>query len=292
MEQELRFGKFTDDEVERILTNALLPYEQENLKKGLSFLGLTFQEYFFCKDQLIMDEADAKINMLELSSHSLISRINEKLANATLEQIALFDKFNLTVLNVLFLNTKFLQEIGQEQVAIAGYESILKNNEELRKRFLQEFPEEKLGESFIRMKEELDELKNSKGKLIWNGNPIVLKRLSEELANKNITEHIHDFSNVFDFQNTCVIKKSEIDFFLVLMYNLVFEKDSNNEENIINDSGKNWGSIGIAENYFWYKSKSGLKKIDFRSRMYVLQRKRTHLIETEGEVKTLLKTIF
>ena len=268
MEKELRFGKYTEEEIEKILVGGLFPNEQEILNKGLQFFELTFQDYFFCDDHSIFDGEDSNINMLELPSHTLIKRIHEKLENTTHEQIPWFDEFQLISLNVLYLNIKFLKAIGQEEVAKASIEGVLENNEEFRKRFLKDYPEEKLGASFLRMKEELDTLINSKGKLVWKGNSKSLSLLSEKLHNNSTTTYKLDFENVFTKQKKCGVNDQDLDFFSCLIYKLI-----DSPINFIGKlDGSSWGTKGLSEHYFYNNSSKNYELISFHDRISRLRK--------------------
>ena len=259
MEEELRFGNYTKKQIEGILLAGLFPHEIELLNEGLQLLNSNFQDYFFPSDDSIWDEEN-KIDTLKLAGYQPGLKIIEARKKLTDEQNLIVDKFFLLTFKVIYLNTQFLILIGQKEEAIQGYEGILTNNNDLKRRFMGEFPHEKLGESFRLMQDYLGILKqNPKKELNWNGSDDLLSKVSVKLFETGTTCSETDFFDVLKKNKKCEINKKRRGFFVLLIYTLLdYEKPLLTAKN---DSAK--GVIVIASKYFFENTKNGPVQISF-----------------------------
>lgn len=259
MDDELRFGKYTKEQIEDILRSALFPHEKELLNEGLRLLEFNFQDFFFPADDSILDYEN-KIDMLELPNYQPGVKIIETRKKLTAEQNLLIDKFFLLVFKIMHLNTQFLISIGEKEQAVLGYETLLSNNIDLKRRFNEEFPSEKLGESFRLMQDYIEELKqNSYVELSWNGSDELLNRISLKLFENGSTCSTTSFIDVFKKNRKCEIKNDHRGFFVMLIYALIdYEKPLLTSKN---NSGR--GGITSASKCFFEKTKNGELLISF-----------------------------
>lgn len=259
MEEELRFGKYTNKQIEEILRSALLSHEKELLDEGFRLLGLNFQDFFFPTDDSILDDKN-KIDMLEFANYQPGYKIREARKKLTDEQNLLIDKFFLLTFKIMYLNTQFLISIGENEEAIQAYETLLSNNVDLKRRLIEEYPDEEFGESFKLMQEYLYELKqNSNIELNWNGGDELLKNISVKLFENGTTCSETNFIDVFEKKRKCEIKKDRRGFFVMLVYALVdYEKPLLITKN---DTGR--GVITAASKCFFENTKDGESLISF-----------------------------
>lgn len=257
MEEELRFGKYTKEQIEDILRNALFPHENKLLNNGLQLLELNFQDFFFPTDDSIWDEEN-KIDPLKIASYHPGHVIRKKRKYFTNEQNLIVDKFFLLTFKIMYLNTQFLISIGQKEEAVQAYENLLSNNVDLKRRLLEEYPDEKFGESFRLMQEYLSTLKeNPKSELNWKGSDELLSKISVKLFEIGATCSEKTFFDVFKKNKNCEITKNRRGFFVMLIYALIdYEKPLLTSKN---DSVK--GVIVAASQYFFEKTKNGAIQI-------------------------------
>ena len=259
MDDELRFGNYTKEQIEDILRSALFPHEKDLLNAGPQLLNLNFQEFFFPTDDSILDEEN-KIDALKLAGYQPGHEIREKRKHFTEEQNLIVDKFFLLTFKIMYLNTQFLISIGQREEAIQAYETLLSNNVDLKRRLIEEYPNEKFSESFRLMEEYLSTLKeNPKSELNWNGSDELLNKISVKLFKTGSTCLETAFFNVFKKNKNCEINKNRRGFFVILIYALIdYEKPLLSSKN---DSGR--GGIAAASKCFFENTQNGVIQISF-----------------------------
>lgn len=141
----------------------------------------------------------------------------------------------------------------------------------------------------IKLIKEVAESNPSEPSLIWNGNPSLLFKLSEELYYKGYTNYKLAFSNVFNHQEK-ILWKMKDEAWVYLMYRLKMAPYSN-----ISTSEGVKPYLSIGEKYFQFcdDPKEKTKKRNFSSKLYnITKRKNKKHQEMIASIDSILKYVF
>jgi len=257
------------EELAQYIRKALFPHELKVLDDGLALRKTTLIEYLLIGKQL--NDGD---DFLVLKSNSLPEQVVklidvEEVYNFTDEEKIVVDEFGqLITFKIVKIVADFIAENISTEAAIEFSKNSLENLEVLHERFEEELDGDKIKNYIVKRKKQiqvLEELnrkeKNNDKKLIWNER-YDLMEFSIALQDKEIIGNHLEFVNIFKAQNICTVKKKKIDFFVVLIYELIY----NNPDVILSGKKSGKGVLSIIDQYFRDDSTPVSKKISFRNR--------------------------
>lgn len=256
------------EKMEQFIRKSLFPHEIELLDQVLIILKMTLLDVLL-KGKELFKEQPPTIKSTEIPDFLNKIGLWDKIATFNEEEKIIFEKFGQTVAyKIPKIIEEFFAETLNEKNALEFSKNSLQNYETLFERVEEELEDNKFEKYLVKRKRQVEILEKTvqeetskKIKLVWNDR-YDLKKFSEALNDKGIVNEPLEFINIFKNQSVCIIKKEMIDFFVVLIYELLKRKPAV----ILSEKKSGKGVKSIIDLYFRDNSIAISKTISFRNR--------------------------
>ncbi len=275
----------------QFIRRALFQYEIELLEKVEFIFNMSLKEIllsgipFFTADPPIIKSADIPELLNKTGLYAKIANLNEEEKN-------IIKEFSLTVaLKIPKIIEEFFAETINNKNALEFAKNDLQNSEILYERLEEVLENDKFEKYLVKRKRQVEILDKTvkservkKTKLIWN-EIYDLYKFSNELKEKDVIGSSLDFINIFTNQNICTLKKENIDFIVVLMYELIDKKPSV----ILTESNSSRGVLTILDTFFRDETAIITKTISFTKRLNRIKRNDLKYDKIKDKVDLFLK---
>ncbi len=256
------------EELTQYIRKALFHYELKSLDDGLALLNMTLIELFH-KGDYLFDEEGPILKSSELPRIFNNSGLSEKVFSLNEQEKVVFENFGeLISLKFPKIIQDFVAENISTDIALEFSKNTLRNTEVLYERIEEDFDDDKIEKYIVKRKRQIENLeelkrkeKNKEKKLVWN-DIYDLSKFSIELKEKEIISNHIEFVNIFANQSSCTLRKEKVDFFVVLMYELIKKKPSV----ILTGKDSSRGILTIIDTLFRYETTIITKTISFTKR--------------------------
>ncbi len=220
------------EELTQYIRKELFPHEQKELDEGLALLKISFIEYFYLGEPLFNGDEFPFLTSNELPEKFSKLKLKKNVFQLTEEEEEVFEKFSNLTMKFPKIIQDFISKNFSSGLAIEYSKNVLQCTEILYDRFEEDLDADKVEKHIVKRKRQIADLeelnrkeKNKEKKLIWN-NIYDLSKFSIELKEKEIISNHIEFVNIFANQSSCILRKEKVDFFVVLMYELIKKKPS------------------------------------------------------------------
>lgn len=280
------------EELKQYVLKSLFPHQLKLLEQGLTLKRTTLTNILLNTGQ----QSNGN-NLLILKPNSLPEQVNNlgidlDVDKFTDDEKIIIEEFGkLVTFRIVKIVTDFIAENLGTEAAIEYASNKLENLQVLYEAFEEEVDDNQIEKFIIKTKRQIEELKElnrrEKSKIkriVWNDS-YDLNRFSVELKEKDVIDNHLEFINLFTNQTICTLKKENVDFFVILMYELIDTKPD------VISSGKKSGKgvKSIIDKFFRDDSIPVSRIISFRNRHNRIIQKGQEYDKLKAKVDNFLK---
>lgn len=280
------------EELKQYVLKSLFPHQLKLLEQGLTLKRTTLTNILLNTGQ----QSNGN-NLLILKPNSLPEQVNNlgidlEVDKFTDDEKIIIEEFGkLITFRIVKIVTDFIAENLGTEAAIEYASNKLENLQVLYEAFEEEVDDNQIEKFIIKTKRQIEELKElnrrEKSKIkriVWNDS-YDLNRFSVELKEKDVIDNHLEFINLFTNQTICTLKKENVDFFVILMYELIDTKPD------VISSGKKSGKgvKSIIDKFFRDDSIPVSRIISFRNRHNRIIQKGQEYDKLKAKVDNFLK---